>query len=121
MGYYRLVLQNGDRVVVSESRSATSLALAAEMGEITFKGDIDFEGDDAAHRGTITFPKGSILGIFEPDDQDELVMDDEPATADIAGKMHNLLDGEYVGITTIRPTVYDDSDHEVEDVRTSHA
>lgn len=108
MGYYRLVLESGDRVVVKDDRSATSLALAAEMGELTFSGDVDFEGDDFASKGTVTFPKGAILGIFEPDDEDELVMDDDPATAEIAGKMHNLLDGEYVGITTISAVTYDE-------------
>ncbi|GLQ53631.1 hypothetical protein [Devosia nitrariae] len=120
MSYYRLVLKNGDRVVVQDDRPALMLALAAALGEVTFKGDVDFEGDDAAHRGTVTFPKGSILGIFEPDDQDEMVMDDEPATADIGGKLYNLLDGEFVGTTTITPTVYDDDD-EVGDVRSLHS
>lgn len=117
MGYYRLILESGDRVVVRDSRSALSLALCAEVGEVTFSGDIDFEGDDAARRGTVTFPKGSIRGIFEPENEDDLVMNDDPATAEIAGKIYNLLDGAFVGTTTVAAAALQD---EVAGVRAWH-
>lgn len=107
MGYYRLVLHNGDRVVVEDQRTALGLALSAERDVLTCSGDVDFEGDEFARRGTVTFPKGSILAVFEPDDEDELIGDDDPATADIAGKLYNLLDGEFVGTTTVKPKVYE--------------